>query len=100
MNQGKWNVVKQEMTRKQQNDLGSFGDAKECSNYCTTVLISCASKGMLKILQARLQQYANQELPDVQAGFQRGRGTRDQIDICWIMEKARQFQKKHLLLLH
>ena len=94
MNQGKWNVVKQEMTRKQQNDLGSFGDAKECSNYCTTVLISCASKGMLKILQARLQQYANQELPDVQAGFQRGRGTRDQIaNICFIIEKAREFQK-------
>ena len=101
MNQGKWNVVKQEMTRKQQNDLGSFGDAKECSNYCTTVLISCASKGMLKILQARLQQYANQELPDVQAGFQRGRGTGDQIaKIHWIMEKAREFQKKHPLLFH
>ena len=94
MNQGKWNVVKQEMTRKQQNDLGSFGDAKECSNYCTTVLISCASKGMLKILQAGLQQYAYQELPDVQAGFQRGRGTRDQIaNICFIIEKAREFQK-------
>ena len=55
---------------------------------------------MLKILQARLQQYMNRELPDVQAGFRKGRGTRDQIaNICWIMEKARQFQKKHLLLL-
>ena len=56
---------------------------------------------MLKILQARLQQYVNQELPDVQAGFRKGRGTRDQIaNICWILEKARKFQKKHLFLLH
>ena len=67
---------------------------KECSNYCTTALISHASKVMLKILQARLQQYVNCELPDVQAGFRKGRGTRDQIaNICWIMEKAREFQK-------
>ena len=59
-----------------------------------------ASKVMLKILQARLQQYVNGELPDVQAGFRKGRGTRDQIaNICWIMEKAREFQKKHLFLL-
>ena len=65
-----------------------------CSNYCTAALISHASKVMLKILQARLQQYANHELPDVQAGFRKGRGTRDQIAIiCWIMEKAREFQK-------
>ena len=63
-------------------------------NYCTTTLISYASKVMLKILQARLQQYTNYELPDVQAGFRRGRGTRDQIvNICRIMEKAREFQK-------
>ena len=67
---------------------------KECSNYCTSALISHASKVMLKILQARLQQYVNRELPDVQAGFTRGRGTRGQIaNICWIMENATEFQK-------
>ena len=70
------------------------GNAKKCSNYCTIALISHASKVMLKILQARLQQYANYELPDIQAGFRKGRGTRDQIaSIRWIMKKARQFQK-------
>ena len=70
------------------------GNAKECSNYCTIALISHASKVMLKILQARLQQYMNRELPDVQAGFRKGRGTRDQpANICWIIEKAREFQK-------
>ena len=70
------------------------GHAKECSNYRTIALISHASKVMLKILQARLQQYVNRELPDVQAGFRKGRGTRDQIaNIRWIMEKAREFQK-------
>ena len=69
-------------------------NAKECSNYCTIALISHASKVMLKILQAKLQQYVNHELPDVQAGFRKGRGTRDQIaNICWIMEKARDVQK-------
>ena len=69
-------------------------NAKECSNYCTIALISHACKVMLKILQARLQQYVNYELPDVQAGFTKGRGTRDQIaNIHWIIEKARQFQK-------
>ena len=69
-------------------------NAKECSNYRTIALISHASKVMLKILQARLQQYGNHELPDVQAGFRKGRGTRDQIaNIRWIMEKAREFQK-------
>ena len=74
------------------------GNAKECSNYCTIALISHASKVMLKILQARLQQYVIHELSDVQAGFRKGRGTRDQIaNICWITEKARKFQKKHLL---
>ena len=70
------------------------GNAKECSNYCTIALISHANKVMLKILQARLQQYVNCELPDVQAGFRKGRRTRDQIaNICWIIEKAREFQK-------
>ena len=70
------------------------GNAKECSIYCTIALISQASKVMLKILQARLQQYMNQELPDIQAGFRKGRGTRDQIaNIFWIIEKAREFQK-------
>ena len=69
-------------------------NAKECSNYCTIALISHTSKVMLKILQARLQQYMNHNLPDVQAGFRKGRGTRDQIaNICWITEKAREFQK-------
>ena len=67
---------------------------QKCSNYCTIALISHASKVMLKILQARLQQYVNHELPDVQVGFRKGRGTRDQIaNICWIIEKAREFQK-------
>ena len=66
------------------------GNAKECSNYRTIALISHASKVMLKILQARLQQYVNRELPDVQAGFRKGRETRDQIaNIHWIIEKAR-----------
>ena len=70
------------------------GNAKECSNYHTIALISHASKVTLKILQARLQQYMNRELPDVQADFRKGRGTRDQIaNICWIMEKAREFQE-------
>ena len=70
------------------------GNAKECSNYRTIALISHASKAMLKILQARLQQYVNRELPDVQAGFRKGRGTRDQIaNICWIIKRAREFQK-------
>ena len=68
---------------------------KECSNYHRIALISHISKVMLKILQARLQQYMNHELPDVQAGFRKGRGTRDQIaNIHWIIEKAREFQKK------
>ena len=76
-------------------------NAKQYSNYHTIALISHASKFMLKILQASLQQHMNRELPDVQAGFRKGRGTRDQIaNIHWIIEKAREFQKKHLLLLH
>ena len=71
------------------------GSAKECSNYCTVILISQASKVMLKILLARPQQYMNHELRDIQAGFRKGRETRDQIaNIFWIIEKAREFQKK------
>ena len=67
---------------------------QRCSNYCTIALISHASKEMLKILQARLQQYVSCELPDVQSGFRKGRGTRDQIaNICWIIEKVRKLQK-------
>ena len=74
--------------------ISKKGNAKECSNYHTIALISHASKVMLKILQARLQQYVNCELPDVQAGFRKGRGTRDQIaNNRWIIEKAREFQK-------
>ena len=74
------------------------GNIKDCSNYHTIILISHTSKVMLKILQARLQQYVNRENPDGQAGFRKGRGTRDQIaHICWIIENAREFQKKHLL---
>ena len=70
------------------------GNPKECSNYHTIALTSHANKVMLKILQARLQQYVNHELPDVQAGFRKGIGTRDQIaNICWIIKKAREFQK-------
>ena len=70
------------------------GNAKECSNYHTIALISHASKVMLKIFQARFQQYMNRELPDVQSGFRKSRGTRDQIaNICWIIGKAREFQK-------
>ena len=71
------------------------GNAKECSNYCIIALISHASKVVLEILEARLQQYMNCELPDVQAGFREGRGTRAQIaNICWIIEKSTEFQKK------
>ena len=71
------------------------GNVKECLNYCTIALISHPSKIMLKILQVRLQQHVNHELPDVQVGFRKGRWCRDQIaSICWIIEKAREFQKK------
>ena len=77
------------------------GNATECSNYRTIVLISHASKVMLKILQARFQQYMNCELPDVQAGFRKGRKTRDQIaNICWIIEKSKRVPEKHLFLLY
>ena len=76
------------------NPIPKKGNAKECSNYRTIALISHVSKVKLKILQARLQQYVNRELPDVQAGFRKGRRTRDQIaTISWITEKAREFQK-------
>ena len=74
--------------------ISKKGNAKECSNYHTIALISDTSKVMLKILQARLQQYMNREFPDVQAGFRKGRGNRDQIaNIHWIIERAREFQK-------
>ena len=77
------------------------GNAKECSHYHTIALISHTSKVMLKILQARLQQYVSHELPDVQAGFRKGRGTRDQIaNIHWIIEKSKRVPEKHLLLLY
>ena len=75
-------------------DCPKKGNAKECSNYCKIALISHASKVMLKILQARLQQYMNREPPGVQAGFRKGRGARDQIaNIRWIIKKTREFQK-------
>ena len=78
--------------------ISKEGNAKECSNYHTIAAISHASKVMLKVLQARLQEYMNHELRDVQAGFRKGRGTRDQIaNILWNIEKAREFQNKHLL---
>ena len=76
--------------------ISKKGNAKECSNYHTVALISHASKVMLKILQARLQQYVNCELPDVQAGFRKGRGTRDPLD----HRKSKRIPEKHLLLLH
>ena len=78
------------------------GNAKDCSNCCTIALSSHASKVMLKILQVRLQQFVNRELPDVQAGLRKGRGTRDPTaNIHWIIEKAREFYpEKHLLMLH
>ena len=77
------------------------GNAKECSNYCTIALISHSSKVMLKIVQARLQQYVNHDLPDIQDGFRKGRGTRGQIaNIHWIIKKAREFQENHLFLLY
>ena len=77
------------------------GNAKECLNYNTVALISHACKVMLKILQARLQQYVKPELPDVQTGFRKGRGTRDQIaNIHWIIKKSKRIQEKHLLLLY
>ena len=91
----------QDWKRSVFNPTPKKGNAKECSNYCTTALISYASIVMLKILQARLQQYVNCELPDVQAGFRKGGGTRDQIaNIRWIIEKQESSRKKHLFLLY
>ena len=87
----------QDWKRSVFNTIQKKGNAKECSNYCTITLTSHASKVMLKSLQARLQQYVICELPDVQAGFRKGRGTRDQIaNICWIIKKAREFQEKSI----
>ena len=91
-----WNIQQwpQDWKRSVFIPVPKKGNAKECSNYCTIALISHASKIMFKILQARLQQYMNRELPDVQAGFRKHRGTRDQIaNIHWIIEKERKFQK-------
>ena len=91
-------VVATELEKVSFHSNPKESNAKECSNYCTIALISHASKVTLKFLQARLQQYINHELPDVQAGFRKGRGTRDQIaNIPWIMEKAREFQEKTYL---
>ena len=96
-----WKTQSQDWKRLVFILISKKGNANECSNYHTIAPISHASKVMLKILQARLQQYMNHELPDVQAGFRKGRGTRDQIsNIRWIIEKVREFHKKHLFLLY
>ena len=97
-----WNTQQwpQDWKRSVFISVSKKGNAKECSNYCTIALISHISKVMLKILQVRLQHYVSRELPDVQAGFRKGRGTRDQIaNICWSIEKAREFQKNISALL-
>jgi len=89
-----WQIDGETMEIVREFSFPKKGNAKECSNYHTIALISHASKIMLKILQARLQQCINQELPDVQAGFRKGRRIRDQMaNIRWIIEKAREFQK-------
>ena len=96
-----WKTQPQDWKRSVFIPTPKKGNAKECSNYHTTALISHASKVMLKILQARLQQYVNHELPDVHIGFKKGRGTRNQIaNIHWIIKKAREFQKKTSTLLY
>ena len=88
-------VVAQDWKRSVFIPIPKKGNAKECSDYRTIVLISHASKVMFKILQARLQQYVNRELPDVPAGFRKGRGTRDQIaNICWIFKKNQRVPEK------
>src|SRR5574339_10854 len=98
---GKLNSRPQDWKRSVFIPIPKKDNAKECSNYCTTALISHASKVMLKILQARLQQYMNRELPDVQAGFRKARGTRDKIaNISWIFEKNKRVPEKHLFLLY
>ena len=95
-----WKTQPQNWKRSVFIPIPKKANAKECSIYHTIALISHASKVMLKILQARLQEYVNQKLPDVQAGFRKGRGTRDQLaNICWIMEKAR-VPEKYLFLLY
>ena len=94
-----WNTQQWPQDWKRSVFIPKKGNAKECSNYCTIALIS-HTPVMLKLLQARLQQYINHELPDVQAGFRKGRGTRDQIaNIRWIMEKARELQKSIYLFI-
>ena len=91
---GKTQQWSQDWKRSDFFPIPKKGNAKECSNYHTIALISHASHIMLKILQARLQQYRYWELPDVQAGFRKGRGTKEQIaSICWVIEKAKEFQK-------
>ena len=86
--------ISQQIWNTQRWLIPKKGYAKECSNYCTIALISHTSKVMFEILQARLQHYVNHELPDVQAGFRKGRGTGEQIaNICWIIKKAREFQR-------
>ena len=98
---GKTQQWPQDWKRKLFIPIPKKGNATECSNYGTIALISHGSKVMLKILQVKLQQYVNRELPDVQAGFRKGRGTRDQIaNIHWSFEKARKFQKNILFLLY
>ena len=102
INQQIWKIQQWPQDRKRSVfiSIQKKGNAKECSNYQTITLILHASKVMLKILQARFQQYVNRELLDVQAGFRKGRGTRDQIaNICWIVD-SKGFPEKHVLLLH
>ena len=97
----KFSAVAQDWKKSVFNSIPKKGNAKECSNYRTIALISHASKVMLKILQARLQQYMNDELSDVQAGFRKGRGTRDQIaNIRWIIEKSKRVPEKYLFQLY
>ena len=91
---GKTQQLPQDWKRSVFIPIPKKGNDKECSNYCTTALISYTSKVMLKILQARLHRYVNRELPDTQAGFRKGKGTRDQMaNILWIIKKAKEFQK-------
>ena len=91
----------QDWKRSVFNPIPKKGNAKECSNYRTSALISHASQVMLKILQSRLQWYMNRELPNVQAGFRKGRGTREQIaNVHWIIDKRERIPEKHLLVFH
>ena len=96
---GSWEI--QDWKRSVSIPIPKKGNAKECSNYCAIALISHTGKVIFKIRQARCQQYMNHELPDVQAGFRKGRGTRDQIaNTHWIIKRASEFKKKYLLLLY